>query len=974
MDNQIDKKSLLSRWKEHPRKDISAPHISKAPVDIDIPLSRGQQRLWILQQLYPSNPFYNYCELYELRGSLNTLYLFQSIQAVFSNNSIFRTTFYVKDGTTYQKIHDSEVKVSLVDLSHLEEIEKKSSKERLIESVAQSSFDLAVFPLVRSTVIKLSQEEHILILNMHHIITDKWSMGVFREELAMHYQNLIAGKSIEVVKKLQYSDYAYWESNQSIDENQLKFWQDRLKGEIPILDLPRDYPRKMSSSFKGGLLSDDLSEELSNAILALAKNLNTTPFVLLLSVFKLLLFKYTGQQDILVGSPISNRNEPSVEKLIGFFNETVVLRSNLSPKITFRELVEMVKQTTMEAFLNKDVPFDLLVQKLKPTRSLSLNPFFQVMFLFHTVPQAPRLDNECTIEYEVLDLGIAKFDLTLYVEEENGKVSTTFEYATDLFQESTIARMQMHYQWLLESVVKDISLPISQYSVMTEREKQLFINVEHDTDYNIKGIHELITKQATENPKAIAVVCESQSISYRQLDQMSTLLAKNLQKYTRGQNQFVGLCVDRSIDMIIGLVGILKAGCAYLPLDPEYPKERIDYMLEEAKIKVLLTNDRLLSNFDKELSMALTISSLCNFTEGEEITLPDAKESNYAYLIYTSGSSGTPKGVPITHKNIISSTFSRTTYYSNAPSSFLLLSSVAFDSSKVGIFWTLCTGGQLVLARKGLEQNVNLLHMALKEYRISHTLMLPSIYKIVLENMGNYNFPDLRTVIVAGEVCGRTVCNLHLSLLPNVELHNEYGPTEATVWCSAYKIRTMDEQVKVPIGKPVANSKIFLLDDNLSLVPFGAQGEIYIGGPGVATGYLNRKELSEEVFIVNPFQKNADYKLYKTGDIGRYRFDGNLEFIGRKDHQVKIRGHRVELHEIENLLRSTGMVHEVLVNIEATEKEELINDGFATISTDKLILLMSKYFSDAEINDIIVSVTSLHKEDLKYLIENMKQQ
>ncbi|MCK0148121.1 amino acid adenylation domain-containing protein [Arenibacter sp. F26102] len=972
MDNQIDKKSLLSRWKEHPRKDIRVPHISKAPVDIDIPLSRGQQRLWILQQLYPSNPFYNYCELYELGGGLNTLYLSQSIQAVFSNNSIFRTTFYVKDGTTYQKVHDDEVKIALVDLSHLEGTEKKLSKERLIESVTKSSFDLSVFPLVSSTLIKLSQVEHILILNMHHIITDKWSMGVFREELAMHYQNLIAGKSIEVVKKLQYSDYAYWESNQSIDENQLKFWQDRLKGEIPILDLPLDYPRKMSSSFKGGLLSDDLSEELSNAILALAKNLNTTPFVLLLSVFKLLLFKYTGQQDILVGSPISNRNERSVEKLIGFFNETVVLRSNLSPKMTFRELVDMVKQNTMEAFLNKDVPFDLLVQKLKPTRSLSLNPFFQVMFLFHAVPQAPTLDNECTMEYAVLDLGIAKFDLTLYVAEENGKVSTTFEYATDLFRESTIARMQQQYQLLLESVIKDISLPLPEYSVLTDREKQLFLKVEPDTDYNIKGIHELITKQASENPSAIAVVYESESISYGQLDHMSTILAKNLQKYTKGHNQFVGLCVDRSIDMIIGLIGILKAGCAYLPLDPEYPKERIDYMLEDAKIKVLLTNDKLLSNFDKELLQALMISSLYGVIEDEKITLPEAKGSNYAYLIYTSGSSGTPKGVPITHKNIISSTLSRTKYYSNVPSSFLLVSSIAFDSSKVGIFWTLCTGGQLVLTRKGLEQDINLLNRALREYKISHTLMLPSLYKIVLENMGDYKFPDLKTVIVAGEVCGRTVCNLHLSLLPNVELHNEYGPTEATVWCSAYKIMANDEHVKVPIGKPIANSKMFLLDDNLSLVPFGAQGEIYIGGPGVATGYLNREELSEQVFIVDPFQKNTDYKLYKTGDIGRYRFDGNLEFIGRKDHQVKIRGHRVELHEIENLLRSTGMVHEVLVDIEATE-EELHNNGLATTSAEKLILLMSKYFSDAEINDIIMSVTSLRKEDLKHLLVKMQE-
>ncbi|WP_150451333.1 non-ribosomal peptide synthetase [Arenibacter lacus] len=971
MSNPIDKKSLLSRWKEHSLKDASIVPISKAPDGIDVPLSRGQERLWVLQQLHPSNPFYNYCELYRFKGELHSGFLLQSMQAVFLNNSIFRTTFYMKGAITYQKPHDSEIKINYKDLSPLEEKEKERAKEKIIDTVAKSSFDLATFPLTICWLLKLSDVEHLLILNMHHIITDKWSMGVFRKELIGHYQKLRAGIAIPVDKELQYSDYAYWQSKQTIDENQLSYWEEQLKGQIPTLDLPLDYPRKMTPSFKGGLVSNKLDHDLSSAILTLAKQWNTTPYVLLLSVFKLLLYKYSGQEDILIGSPISKRNEKSVENLIGFFNETVVLRSRLSPQMTFLELVESIRETTLEAFNNKDVPFELLVKKLKPERSLNLHPFFQVMFLFHSVPSPLPLDSNCTMEYAVLDLDIAKFDLTLYVEEDNGKLSTTFEYAKDLFKESTIQRMQQYFQLLLEKVVGFPSLPIGKGSLLTRLEKKLVTDAKPRMEYSYHGIHELISIEAGINPNSIAVVYEDERISYGELNEKSTILANNLQEYSRGENLFVGLCVERSVDMIVGILGILKAGCAYLPLDPGYPMERIDYMLKDAKIKVLLTSKNLKPKFNKEALITLTIAKLCTSNSKKEIALPIARESNFAYLIYTSGSSGTPKGVAITHKNIISATISRITYYKNAPTSFLLMSSIAFDSSKAGIFWTLCTGGQLVVTRKGLEQEVDLLYKTLSEHQVSHTLMLPSVYKLVLDNLANWKFPKLNTVIVAGEECSRAVGCLHLSKLPQVELHNEYGPTEATVWCTVHRINSAEEHGKVPIGRPIENSEILLLDDHLNHVPFGAKGEIYIGGAGVANGYLNRDEASEEAFIAHPFKMDAPYKLYKTGDIGRYRFDGNLEFLGRKDTQIKIRGHRVSLHEIESLIRTTDCVYEVMVKLESTGGE-LQEVAVADFSVEELLAFMDKYMEEAQIKEIISSVTSLRKEELNYLLEQIK--
>lgn len=960
-----NKGSLLSRWKTKSNKQDGLASIAKAPENIDIPLSRGQQRLWFLQQLYPDNPFYNYCETYVLKGPINEAILEKSIQKVFTNNSIFRSTYHIDAGEIFQKTHDTSLPIVLIDLSKMEVKEKLIRSEEIIDTESSKAFRLSIFPLVNTSIIKFSENEHHIILNMHHIITDKWSMGIFRKELADTYKSYLNGNLPKAQKEFQYSDYAYWESSQKVDEQQLEYWKDKLSGKIPRLQLPIDFPRKTNPSFKGAFNSRALDKDLSQKVIELSKKLETTPYVLLLTTFYLLLFKYTKQEDIFIGSPISNRNEKILEKIIGFFNETVVLRTKLSNDMLFNELVDQVKYNTLEAFSNKDIPFDLLVKELKLNRSMSVNPFFQVMFLFHSVPDTPEFGNGIKLEHNVRDLGVSKFDLTLYVAEEQGRLSTTFEYATDLFHNFTINRFQEQFEVLLRCIVSDSNQTIGTLGKLTDAERLGLDQQVEIFDSPYEGIHELIEFQAIKKPNNIAVSYEDDSITYSELDKRSTQLALNLQKHTRGKNRFIGLSTERSIEMIVALLGILKAGSAYLPIDPDYPDQRMDFMLKDAGIDVLLTSESLVDRFASKCNFVSTISSLCTMPIEEGIVLPSPNLEHHAYLIYTSGSSGKPKGVAISHKNIISSTKSRSKLYKNDPSSFLLMSSISFDSSKAGIFWPLTTGGELIVSQKHLEQDINTLLEVITEKKVSHTLMLPTLYKLLLENSNGNMLPHLETVIVAGESCPSSLVKLHFSLFPRKEIYNEYGPTEATVWCMAHKISPKDGQGIVPIGKAVANASVYLLDDHREQVPYGTIGEIYIGGDGVSNGYLNRSDLSQKSFSDNPFDGYMT-KLYRTGDLGRYRYDGTIEFLGRLDNQIKIRGYRIELPEIENSIMTTGMINEVIVNIEGRNSLDI--DNTKDLSHTELISFVDQHLKEGEIDQLIKSVENIQPNERSYLI------
>ncbi|MGI9553192.1 MAG: amino acid adenylation domain-containing protein [Aurantibacter sp.] len=909
--------SLLSQWKNRDKKVVNT--IEKMPEGNDVPLSRGQRRLWFLQNLYPENSFYNLSERYIFHGELQVQHLKNALQLVVADHDLLRSSYPEVNGKSIIKIADENVlEVQEHDLSGLPSEEADIRAKNIMSAQDGKYFELSTPPLIRASLLKFSESEHLLFLTLHHIITDEWSMNILRAELAANYKALCDGK--EIVTRppgLKFSDYAYWQQQHNEYESQLAYWKDKLTGEIPILDLQTDHKAPLTPSYKGRQHKREYSVELSQKTLELSKKLETTPFVLLLSVYYILLHKYTGQEDLLVGSPMSGRNNKSLENIFGFFLDTMVLRSQVKPTDSFLELVQQVKIVTRDAFEHKDVPFDLLVKELKIKRLLSVNPFFQVMFVYNAQEDTPSFGQEVKlIEGDLYDSGVAKFDLTFYIAEKNGKLSSILEYATDLFEEPTVLQYQEHFELLLKGVTSDPQKQISEIGMLTLREEAVFfpkLSEEIGPFEKFTGIHEIISRYSKKTPDVTAVVFADTSLTYQELIERADALALSILEFTKGKNEIVGLCMDRSVEMIIGMLAILKAGCAYLPLDSDYPAQRINFMLQDSKVKVVLSQNALKSVFDGFQGSLISVDGQQKSVVDSTLNLPALNKDDLAYVIYTSGSTGNPKGVPITHKNIINSTQGRLAFYENTPSAFLLMSSIAFDSSKAGIFWTLCTGGTLVIAEKRIEQDIEKMCDIIASNEVTHTLMLPTLYKLVLEYGNIPKLLGLNTVIVAGESCYSSLGTTHFEKLPQVKLYNEYGPTEATVWCVAHQLKADQNGETAPIGKPVANAVILLLNDLLDPVPFGAVGEIYIGGPGLSGSYLNRPELSKEAYVQNPFS-NLDTKLlYKTGDLARYNNQGDLEFLGRSDQQVKIRGFRVELEEIEQVIAKESMIEEAVV-------------------------------------------------------------
>jgi len=974
MKKETEKSSLLNRWKNRDQKTELSNTIKKMPNGINIPLSYGQKRLWFLQQLYPKNAFYNYSETYTFNGVLNDSILIESLKRVYKDHDILKTTYHIENGDIFQKInHDSEIDITTHDFSNLSKEVSEIESKKIISDNSKRYFDLTQSPLVRAVLITKNAKTNILQITLHHIITDKWSMGKFREDLASYYRELIQNSKItEKRTEIQYTDYAYWQSKNEINTDSLNYWKNKLSGDIPVLNLPTDYPRPLQPTFKGAAsFTQTYSKELSTKLLLLAKELDTTPYVLMLTVYYVLLYRYSGQTDILIGSPITNRNQKILENIIGFFNETIILRTDISPNMSFKNLVNQVRLNTLAAFENKDISFDTLVRELKVKRSLAINPFFQVMFLYHSVPKSPFFDTHVSLHHTWYDTKVAKFDLTVYISEENGLLSSTFEYASDLFNETTINRFQSYFKSILEGVVYNSDQTITELPILTDTEKQFFLKKEKISSYHFsefKGIHNIIENISIEQPNNIAVTYKDTSITYKTLNDRADILATQLLKNIKSNNEIIGLCIDRSIDMIIGMFAILKSGCAYLPIDPEYPEQRINFILNDAKVNTVVTQKHLSQLFKSHNIKQLHIDNLHKPENSTKQKLCDVKDTDLAYIIYTSGSTGQPKGVPISHKNIINSTSGRLDFYDEKPSAFLLMSSISFDSSKAGIFWTLCTGGNLVIAEKRIEQDIEMIGNIINDQNISHTLMLPSLYKLILDYVDKEKLKALTTVMVAGEACFPELCKTHFSTFNNVKLYNEYGPTEATVWCIAHQIKNDKEYNMVPIGKPVAGAKIYLMDPNLNLVPFGSIGEIYVGGNGLANNYWNRPKLSNQVFISNPF--NPSEKLYRTGDLGKYNDDEDIEFLGRADQQIKIRGFRVELNEIEKVIKT---YNKAIINaIVLIENNAIDNKNLdETISVENLIDIL-KNLNDQDINNLFSSLEELNNDEKEYLVNQIE--
>ena len=915
-----NKDSLLNQWKAKKNvQDVesSLNTIAKAPVEGVLNPSQGQQRLWFLQSLKPQNPFYNYAESYSLRGRLNHEHLKKSLELIINEQEILRS-FYPLEGETilYKTIEHLDVEIVNFDFCGLSEKEKQKQVQAAIMKDARTSFDLQRAPLWCISLLKLSKEMHVLVVTLHHIITDKWSMEIFRDRLATHYLAFEKGETpLAEHLNVQYSDYAFDQKSKPIVTSQLEYWKKQLSQNMSVLDLPIDYLRPAELSFDGGHHVQEFSIEFSKKVLDFSREIEVTPYVLMLSVYYVFLYRLTDQTDIAIGSPISNRSESSLEKIIGFFNDTLVLRSQIDPSKSFIETVSDVREMSLAAFANKDVPFEVLVKEINQKRSQLSNPFFQVMFLYHSMKETPSFGSDLElIRQAPFDMKVSKFDLTLYVSDSKDIITTTFEYASDLFNIHTIERFQNQFRNLIESVISNQELLISEIPMFTKEEKQIF-----SSDYSkdkesfeaFSGIHHVIENIAKNYKNSAALTFGKAQINYKELDEKADHVAHIIHDKIKKENEIVGLCMNRSLDMIIGLLAILKAGCAYLPIDPEYPKDRIQFMLEDSEVTTIITESDLKSRFEHQSYELVDIKNTTGENYNVEKSLPKVQRNDRAYIIYTSGSSGKPKGVPITHDNIITSTQGRLNFYDSNPTSFLLMSSISFDSSKAGIFWTLCTGGNLILSEKNLEQDVAKLAQVIQTNNVSHTLWLPSLYQLVLKFVEPTELKSLTTVIVAGEACTTNLATSHFKKLPKALLYNEYGPTEASVWCIAHQVKPKDLEGPIPIGRPVAKAEIYLLNRRLNRVPVGSKGEIYIGGKGLSGSYLNRSDLADRSYVENPFVQNGVQKLYKTGDFGRYRKDGAIEFLGRADEQIKIRGFRIELDEIEAVLVKAPNISEV---------------------------------------------------------------
>jgi amino acid adenylation domain-containing protein/non-ribosomal peptide synthase protein (TIGR01720 family) len=897
------------------------PTIAPRKNSDNLPLSFAQQRLWFLNQLEPDIPFYNISAALRLNGVLNITALEQCFNTIIQRHEILRTTFHVVDNEAIQVINSQQkLAIKLIDLTALPLHTRETEAQQLANKEAGQPFDLTTGLLVRSTLLRLSEAEHILLFTMHHIVSDGWSTDILMREVATLYESYCNGNPSPLPElPIQYADYAVWQRQclqGEILTTHLDYWKQQLGNNLPVLELPTNRSRPHVQSYRGSIQSFQIPQGVTFALKTLSQEEGCTLFMTLLAAFKVLLYRYTGNEDIVVGSPIANRDRSQIEGLIGFFVNTLVLRTNLSDNPTFRELLRKVREVTLGAYDHQDLPFDLLVEELKPQRDLSHTPLFQVMFVLQNAPMSAVELSGLTLQALASESSTAKFDLTLLMEETESGIRGALEYNTNLFDAATIARMAEHLQTLLAGIVANPEQQIAQLPLLTANEQhQLLMWNQTHAEYSLdKCIHELFEEQVEKTPNAVAVVFADRQLTYQELNTKANQLAHYLQNLGVKPETSIGICIERSLEMVVGLLGILKAGGAYIPLDPAYPQERLAFMLADANVSILLTQQHLL-----DLLPQTSASTICLDRDWEKIPRhsnhnPNStvRSENLAYVIYTSGSTGQPKGVMIPHRAICNHMlWMRSEFPLTASDRVLQKTPFSFDASVWEFYAPLLAGGQLILAKPGGHQDNDYLLDSIAQQQVSIVQFVPSQLRSLVTESKISNCQSLRRVFCGGEVLANDLRSSFFDKMPNVELCNLYGPTEATIDTTYWRCQSEEEQKTVSIGKAIANAQIYLLDSYLQPVPIGVPGEIYIGGAGLARGYLNRPDLTDEKFIPNPFLSGT--KLYKTGDLARYHPNGNLEFIERIDGQVKLRGFRIELGEIESKLNQHLQIKQAVV-------------------------------------------------------------
>ena len=906
------------------------------------PLSFAQQRLWFLHQLEPDSIAYNMPTALRLTGRLNTDALERGINEIIRRHESLRTTFRLVDNQPVQIIAEQlTLNMPVVDLQTFSVEEREAQVMRLATEEAQRPFDIETGPLVRARLLRLNAEEWVLIFTMHHIIADGWSMGVLVNEMAALYRSYIEEQApIErplAELPVQYADFAEWQREWLTKgnlERLLQYWKQQLGGELPVLELPTDRVRPPRQSFRGAVRRFALSEELSMAIKSLGRQEGATLFMTLLAAFQSLLHRYTNQTDILVGTAIANRNRTEIESLIGFFVNTLVLRTDFGGRPVFRELLRRVRDLTLEAYAHQDLPFERVVEELQPARDLSRNPIFQVTFALQNAPMQELVLPGLALRTQEFESLTTRFDLECHVWDEAGGLQGFIFYSTDLFEEATIERLIEHYRNFLEEVVANPDQRVSEVQFLTEDERHKLLFEWNETQHPITRdicVHHLFEAQAAKTPDALAVEFAGEQLTYAELNERANRLAHYLRRQGVGPETLVGILVERSLEMVVGLLAILKAGGAYLPLDPEYPLERLVFMIEDAGLSLLLTPPHLLDSplAQQVANLSLTVNILSLDVdwpkvqeESEENLSNETTASNLAYVIYTSGSTGIPKGVTVPHRAVIRLVKETDYLRFGADEVFLQLAPVSFDASTFELWGSLLNGARLVIMPPQTPSLAEL-GTALRDYGVTTLWLTAGLFHLMVDERLE-DLTGVRQLLAGGDVLSAAHVQRYLATANNGVLINGYGPTENTTFSCTHRMEAGWQLARssVPIGRPIMNTQVYVLDQLQEPAPIGVAGELYLGGAGLAREYLRRPELTAEKFVPHPYSAEAGARLYRTGDQVRWLADGTLEFLGRIDQQVKVRGFRIELGEIEATLSEQEEVKEAVVVARETSEGE----------------------------------------------------
>ncbi|MCD9188131.1 MAG: amino acid adenylation domain-containing protein [Pyrinomonadaceae bacterium] len=893
--------------------------------DAPLPLSYAQQRMWFLNQLEGTSGSYNIGFPLHVKGALDTAALGKAIDVIRGRHAILRTAFAVDEaGNLRQRIEarNTPARIAAVDLTQVAGEAAHAQARELAKQEMRTAFDLNGGELFRVLVMKLREDESVLMITMHHIISDGWSTGIFVRELAAAYRAALTGTSAGLpALPVQYADYAVWQRKHHSEEGlagQLEYWKRQLGTDTPTLELPTDRPRPLMRSFNGAKQRIVLAAELTEGLREVSRRHQATLFMTLLSAFKVLLGKLSGQTDIAVGTPIANRRRRELEELIGFFVNTLVIRSRLKGGQSFGEYLAEVRQLTLAAYANQDIPFERLVEELRPERDLSRTPLFEAMFVMQNTPQEIlELPGIELSGYEV-EQETAKFDLTLTADEAaNGELVVGMEYNTDIFDQLTIRSFLLSFRQLLTSISADSSTEIRNLEVVGEDEREELMKLSgRDSVYATDSLtaSELFERSVDRFPELTAVVSADASLTYAELDAAANRLAHFLRSKNITVEKRVAIMFERSAEMITAMLAIFKCGGIYVPLDAAYPKDRLNYMIEDAMPELILTNSVLEERLPWTTAEVVRLDEEAEVLKAQSNERPErtAELANGAYMIYTSGSTGKPKGVVVTHSGLESVAKEQSeSFGAVAGSRVLQFNSLSFDASIFDISMAIFNGATLYLP----DRESGLPGLKMSEYLKKNEISIISLTPTALSSVPFSEFPHLKTINIAGEPCSIELAD---KWSEGRNIFNLYGPTEATIWSTIFNF---DENVEqMAIGKPISNTEVYVLDERMRTVPMGVTGELFLGGVGVARGYWQRSGLTAERFVPHPFSRVAGARLYRTGDLARFRADGQLEFLGRVDRQVKIRGFRVELGEIESVIKSLDGIKEAVVNPSTDDK------------------------------------------------------